>query len=296
MPIQVRCWRSIRLFIAATTAVAVVTVLGASSALASETKTFTGLKDCNGTGPSFPAATGSCLVTKSSLEILEGGTVHYTSVAWLADRLTSSVKFTAIDHEGSTATGQCTFFFSGTGHCDYWSGTGDLTGFHATIAVGSTKSTGVYSLKGTYWYAKDKIFTGEKICRLPFVTISPPNPGGYCLVTQASLKVLLGAKDYYTAATSTPPNVGPGGAQIVDSPVTVRAADERASTASGHCTYYYPTATTVGHGLCLFTSGTGALAGFNARFEIGAPTVTGVTVIGPYWFDRDHHGDDNGDH
>ncbi len=53
-----------------------------------------------------------------------------------------------------------------------------------------------------------KMFVGEKICRPPFVTISPPNPGGYCLITQANIPFLKGAKDYYTDPTVTRSSTG----------------------------------------------------------------------------------------
>ena len=136
---------------------------------------------------------------------------------------------------------------------------------------------------------KTKTFVGQKICRVPFVTIPAGAPGGYCLFTKASLKVLLNAKAYYTDPTI----VG----NVLNSPITIRATDRRESTATGHCTYHYPTATTVGFGHCEYWSGTGRLAGFHARFVIGGPTPTGVSVIGPYWFDRDrdNNDDENGD-
>lgn len=139
--------------------------------------------------------------------------------------------------------------------------------------------------------AETKTFVGEKICRVPAVTIPPPNPGGYCLITQANIKILVGAKDFYTDAHITPTLVGGVLVNVLTSPVLIMATDRRGSTASGHCTYYYPTATTLGHGLCIYSSGTGKLAGFRARLVIGSPTPAGVTVIGPYWFDRDDHGD-----
>jgi hypothetical protein len=47
---------------------------------------------------------------------------------------------------------------AGTGHCDYTSGTGKLSGFHASIAVGTTSIVQqdgvgfVNSLAGTYWF------------------------------------------------------------------------------------------------------------------------------------------------
>ncbi|HXC76758.1 MAG TPA: hypothetical protein VNU19_06885 [Candidatus Acidoferrum sp.] len=130
-------------------------------------------------------------------------------------------------------------------------------------------------------------FVGQKICRVPFVAISPPNPGGYCLINEANLPFLLGAKDYYTDPTVTLSSTG--ALAVVSSPVTIMATDERGSTASGNCTYYYPSATNpVGHGLCVYSRGTGYFYGFNAVLTIGSPTPTGVSVVGPYWFDRDH--------
>ena len=132
--------------------------------------------------------------------------------------------------------------------------------------------------------SETKTFTGMKICRVPFVAIAPPNPGGYCLFTHASIESLEGAKAYYTDA-----HIVLG---VLNSPVTIRATDERGSTITGHCTYYYATATNPAHGLCVYSGGTGKFAGFHARWVIGSPTATGVSVVGPYWFDRDHAGDD----
>jgi hypothetical protein len=157
MHIQVRFSRSIRYLVAVASGVALLTALAASSALAAEAKTFTGSKDCTASGPSYPNTTGSCLISVSNVKILLGATVHYTDVAWYSDHLTSPVSLTAIDKHGSTATGRCTFYFagpaSGTGHCEYWEGTGKLEGFHATMkVVGTIPDSGVYSLSGTYWF------------------------------------------------------------------------------------------------------------------------------------------------
>lgn len=132
--------------------------------------------------------------------------------------------------------------------------------------------------------AETKMFIGEKICKVPYVTIPAGQPGGYCLITQANIRALVGAKAYYTD-----PHLVAG---VSTSPVTIRVNDERKSTITGHCTYYYPPAANPWHGLCVYSGGTGKFAGFHARWVIGSPTSIGVTVIGPYWFDRDHHGDD----
>jgi hypothetical protein len=118
-----------------------------------------GLKDC-GTFPNPPV----CVIADSSLKILRGASVTYTALVFSADHLRSPVTLRATDKRESTATGQCTFYFAGptkgTGHCEYWSGTGKLAGFHATIIVGTVpilQSDGVgflNSLTGPYWFER----------------------------------------------------------------------------------------------------------------------------------------------
>jgi hypothetical protein len=134
--------------------------------------------------------------------------------------------------------------------------------------------------------AETKTFTGEKSCGAPVVTISPPNKGGYCLITQSSYKILLGAKVYYTAAVVT--------AGVLTSPVTLVAIDKRGSTATGQCTFHLATPTTPAHGLCTYSSGTGKLAGFHAMYVVEPPPIPTVRVYpltGTYWFDRDDDSD-----
>jgi hypothetical protein len=165
MPIQVRFLRSIRLFVAVATGVALLTVLGASSALAAETKTFTGQKNCGSAVTiSPPNPGGYCLIMKASLKILMGAKVYYTHpdpTALAAGVLTSPVTLKATN--GSTATGRCTFYFAtGTGLCVYSSGTGRLAGFHARLSVGTVDATlGIYSLKGPYWFDRDHHGEGD---------------------------------------------------------------------------------------------------------------------------------------
>jgi hypothetical protein len=148
---QVQVMRSIRLLVAALTGVALLTVLATSSASAAETKTFTGFKDC-GAFPTPPI----CMITASSLKILRGAAINYTAPVFYSDHLASPVTAVAIDKRGSTATGQCAFYFdgprAGTGHCELSSGTGKLAGFHAAISVAATQTNSVYSLVGTYWF------------------------------------------------------------------------------------------------------------------------------------------------
>ena len=82
--------RLLRHFLAVAVAVALLTVLAASSALAAETKTVYGLKDCN-TSPSPPAPGGFCLITKSSFKILQGAKVYYTDAHVVDNVLKSPV-------------------------------------------------------------------------------------------------------------------------------------------------------------------------------------------------------------
>jgi hypothetical protein len=129
---------------------ALLLVVAATSAIASETKTFTGVKTCSGL-------------------ILLGGTSHYLNIVFYdssgvpvprtkATYLSSPMLFTAIDHRQSTATGRCTFFIAGpsvgTGHCEWWSGTGKLRGFNSEWKIG-TIALHVFSINGTYSFDRD---------------------------------------------------------------------------------------------------------------------------------------------
>ena len=151
---QIQVTRSIRTLVAAATGVALLTVLAASSVSAAETKTFTGFKSCSTVPPPI-----TCVFTVSSLPILRGAAAHYTAPVLYSDHLFSPITLVATDKRGSTATGQCTFYFAGptagTGHCEYWSGTGKLVGFHAALSVAATQTDSLYSLAGTYWFDRD---------------------------------------------------------------------------------------------------------------------------------------------
>jgi hypothetical protein len=163
MHIQVRFLRSMRNLVAVATAGALLLVVAASTAFAAETKTFTAVKTCSGLLATTPL-TQTCVINPSTLKILLGGTVHYTDIVFYdsagvpvppssATYLSSPVLFTAIDERLSTATGRCTFFIAGpsagTGHCEWWSGTGKLAGFNSTWIIG-TLGPHVYSIDGVY--------------------------------------------------------------------------------------------------------------------------------------------------
>jgi len=155
-------------FVLLAASVALLTVVATSSAFAAETKTFTAVKTCSGLLPTTPL-TQTCVINPSTLKILRGGTSHYTNIVFynsagvpvqraLATYLSSPMFFTAIDERASTATGRCTFFIAGptagTGHCEWWSGTGKLTGFNSKWVIG-TIAPHVFSIAATYEFDRD---------------------------------------------------------------------------------------------------------------------------------------------
>lgn len=168
MHTQIRPWRSVRDLGAVVTAAALLSVVAATSAFAAEAKTFNAVKTCSGLLATTPP-TQTCVIDPSTLEILQGGTSHYTDVMFYnsagvpaprssATYLSSPMLFTAVDERQSTATGRCTFFIAGpsagTGHCEWWSGTGKLAGFNSTWIIGTVRPH-VFSIAGTYRFDRD---------------------------------------------------------------------------------------------------------------------------------------------
>jgi hypothetical protein len=158
--------RSLTRFIAGVGVAAATTLLMASATFATTNGSsrqtgvafFQGVKTC-----APPSATPVCWITTSNVALLQGATVTYISVpAILADpapgRVDSDIVLTTAASTGkSSAKGHCTFYFvTGTGICTYRSGTHDLAGFHATLAIGTIDpNAGVYSVIGKYWFSGD---------------------------------------------------------------------------------------------------------------------------------------------
>jgi hypothetical protein len=146
-----------RRIVAITIAVVLLTAMAGSAASADERAIFHGLKDCSG----FDTAL-KCVITQGDLRILRGAVVSYTAPVFTATTLRSPVTLVATDRRGSMATGLCTFVFAGpgagNGHCEYWSGTGRLAGFHAAFLIGTTTMLErdglgfVNSVVGPYWF------------------------------------------------------------------------------------------------------------------------------------------------
>src|ERR1700730_5162301 len=122
MHIQVRLLRSTGNLVAVAAVIALVSVVGASSAFAAETKTFTAVKTCSGLLATTPP-TQTCVINPSTLKSLRGGTSHYTDIVFYnsagvpvprssAIYLSSPMLFTATDKRVSTATGRVTFFIA----------------------------------------------------------------------------------------------------------------------------------------------------------------------------------------
>ena len=140
--------RSFRRVLAVAAAVAMITILAGSTALGSERKTFIGVKDC----VNFPPV---CVFTEANLKVLRGASAYYTAIQDFGDHIYSPITIKATDRKHSTATGQCTFYYAGpkggTGHCEYWSGTAKLAGFHAMFQIQATTGS-LFSVKGPYWF------------------------------------------------------------------------------------------------------------------------------------------------
>jgi hypothetical protein len=168
MHIQVRLLRSTGNLVAVAAVIALVSVVGAASAFAAETKTFTAVKTCSGLLATTPP-TQTCVINPSTLKILRGGASHYTDIVFYnsagvpvprssAIYLSSPMLFTATDKRVSTATGRCTFFIAGpsagTGHCEWWKGTGKLAGFKSRWMIGTIRPH-VFSIAGTYRFDRD---------------------------------------------------------------------------------------------------------------------------------------------
>lgn len=119
-------------------------------------------------------------------------------------------------------------------------------------------------------------FQGTKLC-----SQSTTPPLFSCVVTPSSGTFLRSATVVYFSVPATFTNPG-----RIDSDVRLTTADNKPSTAKGHCTFYFATGT----GVCTYDGGTGGLAGFHAAFVIG-PNLSPHTfsVIGKYLFgDRDN--------
>jgi hypothetical protein len=99
-----------------------------------------------------------------------------------------------------------------------------------------------------------------------------------CLVTTSTLKILRGSTFHY---------LGPASLGTTGSPMLITTANRvRKGTASGVCHF----SGTTGH--CVFTSGTGSLAGFHADLNVLSIGGADFSLTGTYWFDR-HHDDNN---
>jgi hypothetical protein len=106
-------------------------------------------------------------------------------------------------------------------------------------------------------------------------------PGSFCWISQSDLAEIpanttgtaAGSVNYYTQALGIIPN-------LVDSNVVLDAGD--GNRAVGRCDFDI----NAGTGLCVYTDGTGTLAGFSARLEITVDdsSVPSYYLTGPYVF------------
>jgi hypothetical protein len=121
--------------------------------------------------------------------------------------------------------------------------------------------------------SQTSFFVGGKACHP-----NPTPPLFSCVMSSPNILLFQNATVKYVSVPASFPAPAPGGR--LDSDVVLTTADG-VSTAHGHCTFYNSTKT----GLCTYTRGTHALAGFHAVWIVGPqmPFVAGhFTVIGKY--------------
>ena len=101
--------------------------------------------------------------------------------------------------------------------------------------------------------------------------------GSTCTATSSNFAEMpVGTVAYHIQAA----NIVPG---LLDTNVVYDAGN--GNRAIGHCTTDLVSLT----GLCQFTDGTGQLAGFEARFDVGSTAPAIFSVTGPYHFKDIHH-------
>jgi hypothetical protein len=124
--------RPVRSLVAVAATVLAFTVLAPSVAAASPRGDELHVtKECS----AYTGLAGSyCTFTSSSLGAIKvGSKIYYASAAGAAS-LDSDVLI-VVGH-GTRATGHCALdFATGLGKCTFWKGTGQLAGFHASVAV-----------------------------------------------------------------------------------------------------------------------------------------------------------------
>jgi hypothetical protein len=115
-------------------------------------------KECS----KYDGTAGSyCTITSSNFSgILAGSLVIYTQAA--VGTATFEASYSALDSNvvlyvasGDWAVGRCTLDGTGNyGLCTFSNGTGQLTGFHARVAVAPTDTSGInYSWDGAYGFS-----------------------------------------------------------------------------------------------------------------------------------------------
>lgn len=145
MQLQVQSRRLIRSFVAVVAATALLTVLAATSALASEHKTLSLVKRCSDTSP-------TCVVITSTFKLLLGSTFIYLAPQNLDTTGSPMLLQTGPGKRPGIANGICHFYATtGTGHCEFAGGQGSLRGFHANLA-GAWLGGSDFSLAGPYWF------------------------------------------------------------------------------------------------------------------------------------------------
>jgi hypothetical protein len=127
---------------------------------------------------------------------------------------------------------------------------------------------------GAAWVSADSKRHGELHATMDCSAYTG-DPGGFCILESSNLaEITAGSKQFMDQAAGTP-------AGMLDSNVVFDAG--RGDWAVGRCTLDLTTAL----GLCLFSDGTGPLAGFHARVNLSPAGGGKLFWDGTYSFSRE---------
>ena len=156
---------------------------------------------------------------------------------------------------------------TGQGVATFTGGTGDLTGFTASVAVTpNPKEAFGWSWDGTYSFSRDNFYL-DKTCG------PSPDPIGYqCTIAHSSFQLFPAGTVVHYAATSDP--------SVVRTTIRITGG-----STTGLCVW-----SSAVNAICTFRSGTGRLDDFRLRVVVTANADASVWYWnGTYGFRSDHH-------
>jgi hypothetical protein len=232
-------------------------------------------KNCTGfSGKPYPQS--FCMITASNLRAIPvGSKVLYLQPGDIGTPAGSDVILDPPGRGRSKAFGNCALVPSNnsTGVCTFSGGTGDLTGFHATVVVGNLDGVN-FTWTGTYAFAHTPGSGTLRVTKNCTGFTGLPFPQSSCVITASNLGLIpVGSKILYRQ----PGDLGtPAGSDVV-----LVTPGKRHGKAFGNCSLV---PTNNYNGVCTFSGGTGDLTGFHATVVVGNVDGVNYTWTGTYAF------------